>query len=345
MKYRKYKIIIFVKKNLIILILAALVATLTSGYALYKVSEPVVMISEADIPFYSIKAKYDGYAVVESENSIWNVNATLKDKPKYILRVAPNLSVTFDFEIYAKNLSDVSILKKTDVILHSKLDDGYIWSVVYLENTSQIDGSSISDTITIDVRDAWNSMVAIERAIGYENGEKSIEVITLVKFEGKADGFPFSGVRTYRLPIAVDGNTYTFEGFNRTEDVTRTVSKKITVQPTLTKKMVPAIALITSASVLGFLITVGIKFKPEKDVLERIMLERKFKKRISYGRLKNIEITTKIELESLEDLFNVAVDTNERIIYDVEREGYFIIHNNVLYTYKPRILNQPNDEG
>ncbi len=277
MNYRKYKFYTFIKKNLIILVVISLTALVISCYALYMFSKPEIVKSEVSVPFYSIKAGWDGYATVEYENPIWNVGVTLRDRPIYISSVAPNLTLSFEFGIFGQNISDVQISKNTRVILSSKFGEKYVWSKVYLKRMKEANSSFIRDEFSLNVEDIMNELISISKELGYR-GKENVEVVTVVNFSGKSDGLTFEGSRTYILPINVNANTYSFNSFNRTENIQRVVYSYIESQPMSLNKVISAVAVLVSAAFLIGFTTIALRFRPEMYDIETLKLEEEKKK-------------------------------------------------------------------
>jgi len=46
----------------------------------------------------------------------------------------------------------------------------------------------------------------------------------------------------------------------------------------------------------------------------------------------------RLDVKSLEDLANSAIDKDERVIFDEDALLYFIIHDNILYLHRRSIL-------
>ncbi|WP_394326081.1 DUF5305 family protein [Methanosarcina horonobensis] len=68
--------------------------------------------------------------------------------------------------------------------------------------------------------------------------------------------------------------------------------------------------------------------------LEKEETYSSFKEFISKGKIPdNWSSLRQVEISSLQDLIDAAVDMSERVIRDIESCAYFIIHDNVLYIF------------
>ncbi|MDY6765217.1 MAG: DUF5305 family protein [Halobacteria archaeon] len=57
---------------------------------------------------------------------------------------------------------------------------------------------------------------------------------------------------------------------------------------------------------------------------------------VSKGRVPSETMNgSSIEVDSLEDLVDVAIDTNNRVIEDTDRNKYVVINDEIVYTYSP----------
>ena len=338
MNYRRFRLYSFIKRNFWILSLILIAIAIASGFTLYKLSKPEYKTVKVNVPFYTVEGGYDGYAVVMEENPIWDVGEILRDKPIYISSVAPELNVSFSFKINGKDVN-VTICESSRVVYFSEYDDKVVWELEYLNSSKISNGDSISDTISINISELRNKIIETQKSLGFRDGKTGVKVVTDVKYSGYVDDKPVEGRKVYTLPIVIGSNTYKFNNFIKSENIERFEDRTVVIQPLLTYKVVSAIAMIVSLTLFGVFAFIRFTFKPENYDIDKLKLEseeKKFEKWISHGTLKSVESTARIELDSLEDLFNTAIDTNERIIYDSDRKGYFLIHNNVLYTYKPK---------
>ncbi len=89
--------------------------------------------------------------------------------------------------------------------------------------------------------------------------------------------------------------------------------------------------LLPAAGIAGSLMVYRLK-----SVSDSEKMYRKFRKWISRGRMPEVSMT-EVEMASLEDLVDAAIDANERVVYDRDKEVYFFIHGNVLYTYREKV--------
>ncbi|MFA4662684.1 DUF5305 family protein [Pyrococcus kukulkanii] len=62
----------------------------------------------------------------------------------------------------------------------------------------------------------------------------------------------------------------------------------------------------------------------------------KYEKWISRGKMPDSAFKTMIELSSLEDPIEAAIDMQKRVIYDDNLRIYFFVDDSNLYYFKPR---------
>ena len=60
----------------------------------------------------------------------------------------------------------------------------------------------------------------------------------------------------------------------------------------------------------------------------------KFEEWISRGEMPSLESKEKIRIYSLEDLVDLAVDLENRVIYDEKKSTYYVLQGEILYVYE-----------
>jgi hypothetical protein len=132
--------------------------------------------------------------------------------------------------------------------------------------------------------------------------------------------------------------------FNESTDV----YNKIRVQkdPSLSRIKMPLSVFLLSMVLVGIILPCRKMKKTEPVYIEKLEIEQRrspFKEFVSKGKLpENVNSLIRVEISSLQELVDAAVDINERVIYDSETGVYFIIHSSVLYIFRDNPKEEAN---
>lgn len=132
--------------------------------------------------------------------------------------------------------------------------------------------------------------------------------------------------------------------FNESTDV----YNKIRVQKDLSLSSIkmPLSVFLLSMVLVGTILPCRKMKKTEPKYIEKLETEQKhspFKDFVSKGKLpENVNSLIRVEISSLQELVDAAVDINERVIYDSETGVYFIIHSSVLYIFRDNPKEEAN---
>jgi hypothetical protein len=82
----------------------------------------------------------------------------------------------------------------------------------------------------------------------------------------------------------------------------------------------------------------GLWFTRLRDVgedLDRQIQHQRYVEWISEGTLDVVDTDEGISVSTVEDLVDVAIDTDKRVIYDPERELYAVVDDKTIYYHRP----------
>jgi len=102
-------------------------------------------------------------------------------------------------------------------------------------------------------------------------------------------------------------------------------------------------ALIGGLSVLGTLALAGAVFVTRRspadiDAARRAVHEQRYAEWISQGSIPMWIGDYHVALDTLEDVVDVAIDTNERVVHDQQRDLFAVLNDGVIYYYTDRGL-------
>ena len=307
------------------LIVALIAASAISAYQLHNSLTPRVKSVSSTETVAVLKMHFSGYSLVTEDNPVWEKGEKLENLPLYITTASPVFNFTFSAEIDAGNGTAKNVSVLTEVLYYSKYGDSVIWSKIY--STRLCSGKEkCKNTMSIDVADLQDRIVSIEKELGYK-GKTGAKIVNTVSYCILHAGKEIKGVKKFEIPIKIDPNTYIVET-ERSENSSLGVSvvKKVSVKPTLMDFGPPLAAfLISTGGLAAAVLSDRIARKIRRDPL------KKYRDVISRGSVREFSGNV-VDVKSMDDLYEIAMDTGERIIQD--GNSFFVIHGNTAYVLK-----------
>ncbi|AUX08756.1 hypothetical protein AArcSl_1121 [Halalkaliarchaeum desulfuricum] len=349
MNERTLRIRAFVDSNWGVLLAVFLLLALAGGWFAYGayVDPPEETTSEV-ISSWSVDAEWSHSATVTEDNTVFPVGTELEDRTTYFGAIAPTLSGVFEVGYTATEASDVSIDAESTLVARSvdQETETVYWSETDALDTASTDGmdpdGTVETSFSINTTALDERIGQIRDEIGADPGTLELFVETTVTIEGTFDGDREAAELTYELPLELDGTTYSVddpgpqsEVFERTEPVSEPV------EPGVLGGVIAPILLL-----LGLVGAAGVAAGRHTgrfavDDAERDWLA------FRDDRSEFDEWVTRISLPeealrrptaraaSLQDLVDFAIDNSAGVVEDPERNAFFVITDEYVYTYEP----------
>ncbi|MGB2728293.1 MAG: DUF5305 family protein [Halobacteriota archaeon] len=332
-------------RYLVILVILIVALSISGIYAYGVLSPHYETITEIEsITLYEYKAGYEHSTVVEHGNPLWPVGYELSNQSVYFSAISPNLNSSFNFQISAPS-TEISANYLTKLILSSSYKDTTYWrkEKTISDGSMSLSGDDkLEKHFKLNITEIDAEIDTIQDSLRFYGGDVNAEVVTTVRYNGEVGGEKVDEQKEFSLPIEISGSTYEVPGESYEETIKKDVlhEVKVPLPPSKGDKIIS----YSSISILFLLIVaftvIKLRYKPLDDAtIQELIKEEeygKFKDQISKGKLPSdadIKGMVRLEVKSLEDLTNIAIDTDERVIFDEEKSIYFFIHGNVIYAY------------
>ncbi|AGB36486.1 hypothetical protein Natoc_0626 [Natronococcus occultus SP4] len=348
----------------VVVVVALLALALLGGWGAYGAvaDDSDEEFEQRTVEAWSTTGGFDHSATVQAENEVFPVGTELSDRSMYFAEVAPELEATFTYAYDAPD-GDVAVVLKADRVIRSVEDvddeDDRVEHWAVNETTAQEETESLAPgeeqatSFSVDVPETAAEAEEIQEDLNESVGELETVVEVQMAIEGTIDGESVDRVDSYELVVEPDDTTYTVEApaaEERTEERTEAVAVAGSSGFSGLSSVVLALLGICSVAALGVLGVARRKgtLAPSAAELERIDARYKreaFDDWISRGRLPaDVRERSRIEIATLEDLVDVAVDCDRRVIED-ERDGrYYVLDDDSLYVYAPEGLEDEESE-
>jgi hypothetical protein len=333
------------------IVVVLVILTLCGGWLTYTTHvTSATHTEERIVAAWESNGAFNHSAIVTNGSEAFPGGTTLSNQSVYFTSIAPVLNGTFTYA-YDAATGEIAVNTTLMLVLHSveETNGGNIteyWHITRPLVTQQTDSLVPSETqrvtFSIDMNATRQRADQIEEEIGGSPGTIKALVVAQTTTNGTIENTAVSGVRRYELPIEFSEGRYNVRDpgtLTNQRKVTRQISVETTPGPlrsigSLFLFLFPLWALIG-------LVTARWQEVLDIDENERIRLEtqsasEEFDEWITAARLPDTVIDVPhIEVDSLEGLVDIAIDTNQRVIDDPDRDGYFVLGNHICYTYRP----------
>jgi hypothetical protein len=317
-----------------------------SGLWIYEVSRPMYHEKDEVVPLYTQHGSYTYSVPVTNENPLYEIGTRLEmGKPAYFLVASPTTDMSFTYRLEPADSAEISGKLKTMIVATGKgMSEGeekIFWQkelpLKLEEGDNNWKGVTVTRKFSIDVPKVKSMVKNVQEQLNYSK-DADIEIVNRVNYQGKVNGENIYGTKDFAIPLLISSSYYQLPeklDFSEDTNITRKVNSKS--YPPLSTIFVPlAISLLSLVLASSILISTRMK-KVEPEYKEKQEKERRrspFKEFISRGTLpKESNSIMKIEISSLQELIDVAVDTNLRVIFDEEVNTYFILQSGAMYIF------------
>ena len=337
-----------------VLAIALVAIGLFSGYvAATSYLAPGTHAEERVDSSWTVESSLAHEAPVVASNPVFEKGSTLEDRSVYYRSIAPVANGTYVFSYGSSVGGDLAVESNVVLQIRSVGEDG---ETVYWETNRQLASRSVTgvspgDTVATEFRLNTTAVAqrldAIESSLGGGPGSIRADVVVWSTFEGTVAGTSVQDRELHRVPISIESGTYSFEDsgpWQRQIQETRQVQVPNEQGPV--GSIVAPIVTLLSLVGLGLLGLVYTRDLHELTAGERAKLSY-FRDRSSYdewiprARLPEGGIgERRASVATLEDLVDLAIDTDERVIEDTGRNAYGVQHEDVYYIYSPPVQIQ-----
>lgn len=301
------------------LLAVALVATVGAGWAYAKPGETTA--TDRRHP-QTVAGTVETSAVVTGDSSVFDRGETLTDRRVYLLEATPNLTLTGRVDAPA----GATVRQRLLVQYRVTRDDRVVWT----DSRVLAAGTEPRVGTTVNVSRVRARARRIQEAFGAAAtvgmGLRYVVDYETDRYEGRLNA---------TVPLTFTDRAYVVDGDLAAEE-TRTTPVTVTRQRSpdyATVGLLAGVALLASA---GAAVLLGRDDLPGLAADGEALQHQRYAEWVSRGRLPVFAADQHVEMDSLADLVNLAIDSNERVVYDAEQNSYGLLkEGGCLFWYTP----------
>lgn len=305
---------------------------------------------QRQVPTYATQATFDHQAEVRAPNPVFPTGAVLENRSVYFRAVAPVASGTHALTYETENSGSATLSSVAELQIRSvDAESGQ----VYWERTRTLDqattdaagpGDRVRTAVQLNVSQIRNRTEQIRDELGASVGQTEVTLVFRDRIAGQIAGQQVEREQVYTVPVSIDGGTYRFEGNGTwSSQYEETVVESVPVsQSPLRRFGGPALA---GLGLLGLVGLGALRATGRHELAEAERAELTYRRHrteyedwITRASLPERAIPQqRATVPNLEDLVDLAIDTEERVIEDPDRGRYLVVRQKTAYVYTPPV--------
>lgn len=350
------RIRVLIDENFELVVAALVVVALVGGYVAYTGFTPDEDVETRTVSSWESGGEFAHRATVINGTDAFSEGTVLRNRSVYFQRATPVLDGSFTYTYTASDGGDLTADTSLVLVVRSFEEDrdGNVTEYWRVEEQLDSQQTNFAPGDTVQLSFSRNVTAAAQRAeniseqLGDTPGQEQVLVEARVHLTGTRNGQQVNATRVYRLPMEFEQGIYRVDdpgvvtnSGSQKEQVT--VSTGRDVGTTLVGGVLFALGLGGAIGLTAARREEG--FAADAATRERFAYESErdeFDDWITTARLPP-EVTDRprVEVDSLEGLVDLAIDTDERVI-ETPDERFHVFHDGYVYVFEPPA--EPTDE-
>lgn len=271
------------------------------------------------------------------QDGLWDAGTQLEDSPVYVLEDAPELTIEPRTEVTTEgdvSADDASVSHEISIRYEAVRDESVFWDrtePLTRDEATVSDGVATS-SVDLDVEAVLAERRALEDRVA---GVGSIGVTLVV--ETDYDTGTNDGGYAIETPLRVSEEAYWLGETTPVGGADHPEHGTVVHTESRSPVLIGLLALLGSVA-LGSAWLVSRWSDVDEEAARRAFHERKYAEWISRGSIPMWIGDHHVSLDTLEDVVDVAIDTNERVVHDRQRGLFAVVSDGVVYYYTDRGL-------
>ena len=337
--------------NLGLVLVGCLLLLALGGYLTYTTHvAPGVETERVQESGWSSATELTHSATVTTGTTVFPEGTVLQDRAAYLVSIAPAIDGSLEYSYQATGGGSLDVEVEQTAVLRSVEDEdgsGFEhWRIEESLASGRETGVSPGETVevpySLNISEQMAAADSVEAELGGTPGETELLVVSELSVSGDRNGVPVTESYTYETTVEVEGNVYRFDGEGPHEESGEQFTER---EVAASHGIVRSVAgpLLAGLGGLG-LVALGLGrvrgaldvSQTEREWLAYRTTYNEFEEWISTGHVPDDTLSgSRVTIDSLDALVNVAIDSNRRVVRDKRRSSYLVIVDETVYTYDP----------
>lgn len=338
---RKFRYLLATRGTTVLVVLA-LIAALAFLGAGVSYANPSTIDVPAGSNQQTVEMSLSTHATAANDTAMYDRGERLEDQPVYLRSATPSATVVAETAVL--DASEVELDQTVTLVYEARTRDGTaFWRDRERLSHAEAQTDRIENEATLDIEAITDRHRAITADLG-DGGSTHVYVEIETEYRTET----YAGTVVERSDLSLGTDSYTIESVAVTDTRTTPTAETrtdtdsgVTLGETLFLPYV-TLALGVVGSAAGTVAVAGHRLRREVDpaVETAAIHHERYEEWISQGALPPIDPRAAIVMETLADLVDVAIDTDGRVVHDVNQGCYVVIDGTGVYMYpEDRVSN------
>ncbi|MCU4926234.1 DUF5305 domain-containing protein [Halobacteria archaeon AArc-dxtr1] len=312
----------------IALIAIGLLALLTTGWVF---ATPSTSTTTEDANEQTVSTDVTHGATVVQDGA-WEAGTELTDSPIYRFDDTPELTLDVTTSVPTE---ETNVTHTVELVYEADRDGDEIPAIgttqtVVRADPAVADGEATTNA-TIDAPEMHEEYFSIEESLA-GMGSVSVSIVVTTEY----DTGTYIDEQQASTPVEITNETYWLpDSLSASE--THSQTQTVEVSEPRSSGLVAGLGLIAVLA-FGLAALVSSRSDTDEEAARRAVHEQRYAEWISRGSLPMWVGEHHVSLDTLEDVVDVAIDTNERVVNDRQRGLFAVVDDGVVYYYSERGL-------
>ncbi|WP_411967265.1 DUF5305 domain-containing protein [Haloferax sp. YSSS75] len=303
---------------------AGILCLVAAGYVFFT---PTTQTVSEETNVQTIESSVETSAVVTGNSSLYDRGETLENRSTYFTSIAPVLSLHVDTEVPSDHPVSVTHRLTMETVGVRDGKPFYRSTETLLEERRRVSDGEVDAVRSVNVS-AIREELQTKRAETDGLGRFLVSLELNVTYQTDS----YEGTITTSAPFVITGQAYYLDGAVADETThSTTVQREVRTPADPVEYGGLAILGLALFGLCGFVIRTEDNTDPE--TLRTRISHSRHDEWISEGEFPTEAEKQYISIRTLEDLVDVAIDTNRRVIYDSDLDVYAVIDGSEIYHY------------
>lgn len=306
-------------------ILLAVVGVLAIAAGAYVYATPPTETVTERVDEQSVSAGIEHSARVTGQTSLYSQGERLVDASAYLFSATPEVNL----DAVVRAPSGTEIDQRMTVELTATNNGEVFWSDRHLLGTrsQEVSGGEARLSTTLNVSEISQQVASTRSELG-ETGILSTRLNLTVAY----DTGTYQGELIVTSPIVLTESAYWFnQDLSSSETHFQERTRTVQAQPDLAT--VAGLELVGVLALFGAGVLILRRRREDLSEIETALAHERYEEWISEGELPTQTDKKHVHINSLEDLVDVAIDSNKRVLHDIELNTYAVVDGDLIYYY------------
>gem|GEM_PF-559599 len=265
-------------------------------------------------------------ALVTADDSLYGEGTTLEDKSRYLLSDAPELSI----EVRTDAPAGSEVTHELVLVTTASADEETFWEdrETLIEERHTVGEEPVASGTEIDVQELAESVEETDERL---SNVGSIDLV--LSLRTTYDTGSYADEQRSSVPLELTADAYWLDGsLSEESEHSEVAVSEVEEEPDLLASAGLALLGVVSGAGAAF------AWRHREDAVDVGALTQQVHSRrhaewISRGQIPMWMGKDYVRLDTLEDVVDVAIDTNQRVVHDTERDLHAVIQGDVVYYY------------